>query len=157
MENQNGTVIREEWLTRDEAIKQLNRSQASIERLVRAGALRSQLVEVPGRKPMRVYAADSVQKLKRVSDDVPMLRSEPKAVALAVPETALTVARELVDRITSPRVPLDKKLWLTLEEAVLYSGRTRALLLRECREGVLRSEKDGGWKIQRASLEAFAG
>jgi len=48
-----------------------------------------------------------------------------------------------------------EKLWLTIEEAAAYSGRSKSWLLQACKEGKLVAEKDRGWRIRRASLEAY--
>jgi excisionase family DNA binding protein len=56
-----------------------------------------------------------------------------------------------------PRVGVTEKLWLSLDEAAAYSGLSKADLYRLVQDGKLQGRKSPGWKIRRASLEAFEG
>jgi hypothetical protein len=178
------TGIRE-WLPLADAIRALNKSQTTIERLVAAEELRSKLEPRQGRKPERVYHAGDIE---RLMNNPTLSHAQQKTMALALPDTLSDSLRKLVDVIAQqaserkteadrkaesepkPLVSLSEKLWLTLEEGTAYSGLARADLLKLCQEAFQRQEaqesrppnalivrKSGGWKILRKSLEAFEG
>ena len=46
-----------------------------------------------------------------------------------------------------------EELFLTLDEAVEYTGLTRAFLKRAIGEGVIEAIKDRSWKVRRSALE----
>ena len=46
-----------------------------------------------------------------------------------------------------------EELFLTLDEAVEYTGLTRAFLKRAIGEGVIEAIKDRSWKVRRSDLE----
>ncbi len=77
------------------------------------------------------------------------------------PAAALAPIRKLLTGALVPAAPEppQPKLWLSLEEAAAYSGLEARTLKRLCEEGKLVGIKEwrSGWKIRRASLEAFAG
>lgn len=151
-------------------MQNLQKSETSIERLVRTKELESKLFPAPGRRPIRYYNAASVQAYKELEDRREAARppsqlnwkakgepKEPTALALAVPEAAASTLRELLERWLSakPAVPLTEKLWLSLDESVELSGLARTDLLSLIAQGALNARKSGGWKIRRESLQAF--
>lgn len=160
MPEKKATLLPSEWLTLEEAVRILGKSAKTLERLVRSGALASKLEPRAGRKAERLYEAAGVQKLKQE----PPPRAAPQALtvrpkaetALAVPQDFL---RDALGQFVNhrDRVGIREKLWLSIEEAGLYSGLCRNHLLRLCREEKLVAVKSPGWRIRRASLEAFAG
>ena len=154
----------------------LEKSDTSVERLVRNGDLESKLFPTPGRRPIRYYVVESVEKFKereerRIAARPPSQfaktvtrllkekdRPESTSLALAVPDAAVTTLRELLKPFTAPKpVAVTEKLWLSLDEAAAYSGLARADLQRLIEVGTLAARKSGGWKILRKSLEAFEG
>ena len=75
-------------------------------------------------------------------------------------ETLGTVARvdpaEFLQRLVKgiqTTVKPSEKLFLTLDEAVEYTGLTRAFLQRAIGEGVIEAIKDRSWKVRRTDLE----
>lgn len=152
------SVIAREWVPLVEAMKALGKSQKTIERLIAAGELRSQLEPRAGRKPERMYHAGDLDRIRQHSITVPA--AEPKRKQqLAIASDAVTTVRDVVTRWLdrAERVGVRERLWLNLEEAQAYSGLARNDLLALCREGKLTARKSGGWRIRRASLEEFAG
>lgn len=172
-------------------MRDLGKSKATVDRLVAAGALGSTLVERKGRKDERVYLAEDVARLKREAEQRAAAKPPPSEVAVRkngatgmvsiLPEL-VGLLRELAssqrklalpepEQKPPPTVPVTQKLWLTLDEAVEYSGLARADLVNLCKLAVLASQegldphsaqrivvrKSNGWKILRRSLEAFEG
>jgi hypothetical protein len=156
------TVLEGDWLTLAETVRAIGRSQSTVERLVGSGALKSKLEPRPGRKPERLYNADDV---RRLADGHAPPNSRSLAVIKPPPESRLAVSKDTISAVrelmtewrNDPQVPVVSKLWLTIDEAHAYSGRSRRRLLIWCREGKIVAVRDGGWRIKRTSLEAFAG
>lgn len=164
-------AVPEGYLTLQQTMDELGKGKSTIERLYTVGDLRSTLVPRPGRKPERVYLAEDVTKWKdarqRRKDRRPPSQQKAGTLQLVPKRTEISLAgtgemmaglRELIGQFTAPRaVRIQEKLWLTLDESAELSGRTRRWLLNACKNGGLIAEKDGGWKIRRSSLEAYAG
>ena len=71
---------------------------------------------------------------------------QPAAPALAAPAEPHGV----------PSLPVSQKLMLTLDEAQVYSGLSRANLMDAIHAETLRAQKIGrGWKIKRRDLESY--
>lgn len=150
------TLLSSEWLTLEEAMRALGKSRKTIERLVASQELKSQLEERQGRKSERVYSAEDVERLKR--QPATQALAPRQQVQLALPELGKEIGsaiRELADQ--PERVGITLKLWLSLEEATLYSGLAKRDVLKLARDGRIVARKSGGWKILRKSLEAFEG
>ena len=154
-----------EWLTLGETIATLEKSASTIERAVAAGRIRSKLEPRPGRKPERMYNAGDLERIKDAEQErnlrfpAPYKKPEPKSAAMLMglqPEMISSLRDVMMEWRNAP-IPVTVKLWLTIEEAAAYSGRSRSRLLQWCREGKVTAERDGGWRIHRASLEASAG
>ncbi len=59
-----------------------------------------------------------------------------------------------------PPIPLRALLWMSPEEAAEYSGLWKSFIMEQVKKGKINGRKigpHGAWRIQRASLEAFAG
>jgi len=171
------------YVTREQAMQTLEKSDTSIERLVRTGELESKLFAVPGRRPIRYYTVKSVEAFRALEERKREVRppsvvakrekekeqriAERPPTALVSDATAATL-REMIERLMAPKpITVIQKLWLSLDEAAELSGLARADLAKLCREAIgqlpasshdtLLVRKSGGWKIQRKSLEEFAG
>lgn len=158
------SVIAREWINLEQATAQLGKSPKTIERLVSAGHLRSRLEPREGRKPERLYHSGDLERIK--AEAIPAPAAEPKRAIVPAKTQELTISPHTVTTLNDvmtrwlnrdQAVGVREKLWLNLDEAHAYSGRSKRWLLVMCREGKLTAQKDGGWKIRRASLEAFAG
>jgi hypothetical protein len=55
-----------EWVSMIQAMKLLDRSHSTIERLAADGRLQSKLIPLPGRKPQRVFLVADIERLKKV-------------------------------------------------------------------------------------------
>jgi hypothetical protein len=153
-------VLAHEWVSLEHAIKQVGKSERSIQRLAAAGDLRWKLDD--GTR-QRLYHAGDLERIKeqgiQAGREEPQRALAPRASApLALAPDVISLVRDIAARITAPpSLAPSEKLWLNLEEAQTYAGLSRNRLLGLCREGKLTAMKDGGWKIRRASLEAFEG
>jgi hypothetical protein len=71
--------ILKEWATTAEAMKLLETSKTTIERLTAAGKLESKLVPVPRRRPQRVFLVKSLERLKAEREPATIKAERPKA------------------------------------------------------------------------------
>jgi len=170
-------VLAGEWLTLAETMRLLEKSQSTVERMVTAGAIATKVEPRPHRKPERLYNAADVRRMAENERDLGRslrLVKAPVSTQLAIPAEAISSLRDVTAEwgkgVTASlhevmtewqkgakRPRLSEKLWLSLDEAVEYSGLSRADLLTLCQHDRLVARKSGGWKIQRQSLEAFDG
>lgn len=169
---------KEDWVPSETAMKQLGKSERSVQRLAAAGHLRWKLEPLTKR---RLYHAGDLQRVKE--EGIRTQAEEPRAIApramtplILAPEAmafiktqieAFRAARNSERQVDLTAVPIREKLWLSLEEASEYSG----LSMRFLRDSIvepkyhqpgenlagIRVGRGGSWRIQRASLEAFAG
>jgi hypothetical protein len=150
----------EEWPTLEATAAKLGASIRTIWRYTKEGAIQTRKRARPGKKPEIVCNPVDVERLM-----------PPESHAITEAGQSLTLKRAgrkpaaswegaletIASIMTAQResVAIGAKLWLSLEEASVYSGRTTAWLLRACQTGTLVAEKDGGWKIMRESLDAY--
>ena len=156
------TLIPAGFITLNAVMTELGKSDSTIERLVSSGDLRSTTIPRPGRKPERVYAVEDVDRLKaakaRPANSAGAIATRPAGSAGAIARgVTADVAHDLIERLMAPKpLSVSEKLWLTIDEAAVYSGLAKADLRRLRGQGEIIARKSGGWKIQRSSLEAFA-
>ena len=146
------------WKTHAEAAEILKCSQRTIARMADDKKIRRVLRRIPGRKPLPVFNPDDIETLRAEMVQVepaPAAGQDRKALALRSGQAQVDLFAQLLrDRLSAaPRVPVERKLFLRLEEATEYSGMTRARLLRLIKEGSLDATRDRGWKIRRSDLE----
>jgi hypothetical protein len=178
------------WPTESEAALTLATSVKSIQRYAAKGLIEIRKRPRVGRKPENICNPQDVAKLFPAAHIMPpepvANGSAPEGIVrrphvqpapdfMTIIQTIAT-AMEAGREIVQTRAP---KLWMTLKEAVEYSGLARADLERLCRmadEGrgqvlaeavalergdlprhTLIVRKSNGWKILRKSLEAFEG
>jgi predicted DNA-binding transcriptional regulator AlpA len=151
------------FLTMPEAVKYLGRSKKTIERHLQRQEIDTKTIAIPKRKPLRVYSEASLQALRQhnekrnerialAAQTRPPAPSGPRELAITLP--TINAVKEVCESFKPPQ-PLP--LWLDLEQAAAYSGLARETLLRLAQTGKVTAIKSGGWKLHRASLEAFAG
>jgi hypothetical protein len=131
-----GVAVRqEEWWTRERAAQELGCDLRKLRKLAQGGRIRRQHVPPgPGRPYQSVlyHAGDVVAyKAERAAGDgapgLPWVRPA-EAPASAMPQALALLAERLAP-------PVRVRRWLTLDEAVEYSGLPRAYLLMLTREG----------------------
>jgi hypothetical protein len=156
------------WPSEAEAASMLGTSIKTIIRYAAAGKIETRKRPRPGKKPENVCNPRDIEKLLPTAHVMPVeaedvtatiaLRKSQSPNGNADGAALLAFIRTIATAIETERqIAQMPRLWLTLEEARSYSGRSRSWLLRMCREGRLVAEKDGGWKIRRESLEGFEG
>lgn len=153
-----------EWVSLPEAAKTLQKSEKTIERLVKAGSIESKLEPRPGRKSERLYRAADIERLAQNGHGSTAVARVPQS-AVPAKMAAVQLAPEIMDKFRhvvidgmsayASQVPTHLKLWLSLAEAREYSGLSKPTLLQAIRNGKVTAQKSGGWKIKRASLEAL--
>lgn len=152
-------------------MNELGKGAKTVERLVKGGELRSKWVPRPGMKPERVYSAEDLTKLKeshakrreRTALAVPSRPQSPRLDPLAALNAILERWSKQPLQIPAPPTPpepavrITEKLWLSLKEAIAYSGLAGADLIQQAKDGKITSRKSAGWRFLRRSLEAFEG
>lgn len=176
---ESGERIPDGYLTREQVMQRLEISETGVERRTRTGEIESKLFPCPGRRHIRYYREESVERLKALTErkraERPpsaqrpfprALGAGPAELALALPDKSVALLNQLIEIWKAPpaaKILVTEKLWLTLDEAVEYSGLARGDLLKLCQTSRERDDgapllvrKSGGWKISRRSLERFS-
>ena len=134
------------WLTKEETRARTGLSERTLERKITAGEIRKNFRNIPGRKPIVILHPEDVARLEErtlkpiVVHDLPI----PKA-----PQVDMTAFLSLM----RPTLTIDKKLYLTLEEASQYAGLPKSYLKRQIKQGVIHAVKLAGWRVRRSDLE----
>lgn len=139
-----------DWYDSESAGRALKLSVRRVQELALRGKLEFKTVR-EGRRRIRLYSAASIEQYKRARAEGGA--SESKEVARALPTPAAT-------KLTIVPSPAPLGLFLTLEQASLYSGLTVTFLrklISQQKLFALRGGERGTWVISRASLENFAG
>lgn len=171
-------VLQKEWVPLEEAVRMLDKSERSIQRLFAAGYLRRKSDESTGEflyhagdlltireKGIRTSRQDGASGVKR--DATP---ATPNGAGRLPIDALTSVLRELIaSNLRPPQiaasneaakpevdVPITLKLWLKMREAQALSGLRRSQLLDLIEAGKLQAfyDKYEGWKVRRVSLEA---
>ena len=158
-------IGKQEWLTLEEAAKQLGKSERSVQRLAAADQLRCKVDEATHH---RLYHSGDIERIKE--EGIRTERGEPPQ-ALATRATASLslsreTAQELLNRFQN-QVRITEKLWRNLEEAAAYSG----LSVRFLRDSIvapehyrpgenligMRAGRRGSWRIRRGESGGVRG
>ena len=129
------------WPTKPEACQQAGISERTLERATSRDEVRTTIRRIPGRKPLKLYHPEDIERIRQS-----FLPSE----AVRIPTKKVATKRRLeVADITI----LEKKIFLSLDEALIYSGLPRSVITQLCQQGRLYAVKRGSWYISRKSLE----
>ena len=115
---------------------------------------------MPGRKSEPVFASEDLEKLKKAKTPI-VLKSEPRKTLRAVGNELAIISssqqngRPVNQQMVISSVSLDKKLFLTLPEAVAYSGLPRVYLEERIKDGGLKALHRGKYFISRRQFEDF--
>ncbi len=129
-------------------------SEKTVERLARKGEIRRETRKRPGLRPLPVYSPEDLDRVKDAQ--VPQVAVlPPQAEAGGVPALAprVDLPSFLQSLLSGADVPLRDKLFLTVKEAVRFSGLPESTIRRLLRGGKLPGVKAGGWRIRRVDLE----
>ena len=132
------TGSQESWLTKPQAAQLLGVAEKTIDRMAQAGELHKETLKRPGKVPIVVFHPGDVQRAKDARGPVAFVMPETSVQRVSdleagqVSTSASKVSRPpALDMSTSmsnlSTVPI--KLWLTLREAVDYSGLPAGTLL----------------------------
>ena len=148
-------TILDDWFTKSQAAAFLQVSEKTIERLARKGEIHRETRKRPGIRPSPVYSPEDLDRVKNAqTPQVAVL--PPQAEAGGVPALIpprVELPSFLQSLLSGPDVPLKDKLFLTVKEAVQFSGLPESTIRRLLRSGKLPGIKLGGWRIRRADLE----
>lgn len=156
------------WLTKQEALSMLGKSERSLDRLVAAGKVQKQTRQRDGRTPEPLYNRADLERATAIPafempatgnggqplaprDAQPLTqRADPGMLALIASATRLLAA--------SPRDPgVSAPLWCGIAEASQLTGLSERLLRRLIRTSQLPALRDGtAWKIRRFDLHSIA-
>jgi hypothetical protein len=170
------TISLSEWPNEAQAAAMLGTSVKTIMRYADAGKIETQKRPRPGKKPENVCNPSDIERLMPKAHVMPAEVANGTAIARLPAEPAktldpapvLAMIRAIATAIETERQIVQMpRLWLSLEEAAEYSGLS-VHFLRDCivepehyQPGQnligIRAGRRGSWRIQRASLEAFAG
>ena len=150
----------ESWVSLDEAATRTGISIRTLQRKIAAGEIRKSERPIPSRKPLTILHPADIERLsERVLTPVPVPRKEPRPnLAQALVTLASTMSSRHDATGGNGAVPIEKKIYLTLPEAVSYSGLPdkyiRRLITSKRLKVIDRNyHKTGGYKIKRSSLE----
>jgi hypothetical protein len=155
---------RSKWPSKFDLVKDLGLSERTLERKIAAGELRREFRNVPGRKPISIIHPEDAAKLKAETlEAIPAEKSEvtrkpphgDMAPLIAALTDAFVAALSKVQTIQLPesRTAPPDKLWLSLKEAIKYSGLPGEYLRQKCEDHTIDSFRRGRWYIRRESLE----
>jgi hypothetical protein len=164
-----------DWPDQAEVAEALHISTRAVERLATQKKIAKAYREVPHKRATPVYNPDDVARLageRRAAQPfvAPLafaVAAEDRPVPLGGQHGRNSLAWDFLARMmetsdgaaatvaasTPKRVDLETKIYLTLDEAVEFSGLTKAYLLRAIEAGGLTAVKSNGWRIQRESLK----
>jgi len=142
-----------EWIPKPEAARRLGVTERTVDRMIAAGKLERTWRRVPGRRDLAVIHPGQLAALEAATVQAPAAASPPPAAA----DGAIAAAEliEALDRLARALKPAP--LWLTLDEAVEYSGLSRELLKQLIRARKLPLLRDGeARKVRRRDLERLS-
>lgn len=143
-----------EWVDKKSAAAALGTSEKTIERMVQRGKLRQKDVEVPGvgRRPTYAWAdIEKMRNLKRAPElpqSLAVQRPAPQPPPMQFVALTPKQFEALIPRAGSME-DLSRKVYLTTEEAVQYTGLSRKQLA-ECDVTIIGSRPK---KYRRADLD----
>jgi excisionase family DNA binding protein len=138
------------WPDKYAAAATLGLSPRSVERLIQQKKIRVKHRPILGRKPLTVLNPEDVERIK--AEVLPPVPAPAKAGTALVPHRPVKAA-DMLAALTPPRVPLDKKLYLTVREASEYAGLPQSYIRRLITGKKLKAIVAAGYRIKRADLE----
>jgi hypothetical protein len=158
-----------QWPTKQEARQQLGGvPERTFDRWLSEHNVKVAYRKVTGRRPVPVVDPAGIALLQRdmmapapPASAVPAVQESPGMPArLEIPPQWQDMAATLLARLSTPPAPVAAPplpLFLTVEQAMAYSGLSETLLKRLVNEHqIFAFERDNGYKISRKSLDALA-
>jgi hypothetical protein len=137
------------WIPKPEAARRLGVTERTVDRMIAAGKLRRQWRRIAGRRDQAVIHPGDVEAIEAATAAPPA--SPPPAAADAAGAEVIAAALDRLARALKP-----PPLWLTLDEAVEYSGLSMELLKQLIRARKLPLLRDGARKVRRRDLERLS-
>ena len=138
------------WPDKHAAAATLGLSFRSVERLIEQKKIHIKHRPILGRKPLTILNPEDVDRIK--AEVLPPVPAPAKTGSVLVPHRPVKAA-DMLAALTPPRVPLDKKLFLTLREASEFSGLPQSYIRRLIASKKLKVIVAAGYRIKRADLE----
>lgn len=163
-----------DWLTKAETAKLLGVSLSTVERMIQSKQIEAGYRPMPHRRAAAVCNPTDVNRLlgerqratgfrmggkmggnlggrEEIAPDL------PAAALVKMPDAFEALMRYMVlqEHNNTRKISPSQKAYLTLDEAVEYSGLPKAELLRMIGSGLVDARKCGRWYIRRKSLDAL--
>jgi len=151
----------EDWLTKQEAAKELGCSTKTIERYASQGRIERKVRKRPRLRPLPVYEPQDIVRLRA---ELEQEQSAPHVVEDGLPERTSLVKRRVSGpsmndlfamMVPAPAVRITEKVFLNLKEATEFSGLSKGHLLELIHSGDLPARKRGLWIIKRSDIETL--
>lgn len=151
--------LTESWLTKQQAAQILQVAEKTIDRMAKSGKIQKELLKRPGQAPIVVFHPGDIERFKPVVPAPYSIWGNPPLV-MSDTESNLSKCHE-VGQVSTPMSKVSKvrlPLWLTLQEAVDYSGLPEAILREFIAGGripaldVGRGRRGGRWRIRKVDL-----
>jgi len=156
----------ESWLTKRQASHILQVAEKTIDRMAKAGELHKEMLRRPGQVPIVVFHPGDVERAKTVRQKTFVMPETgvQRMADLEVSQVSTHMAKLSTPDSSQVSTPTSKlstvpiQLWLTLQEAIEYSGLPGAILLDFIGSGRLPSldvgkgRRGGRWRIRKGDL-----
>ena len=147
-------TILDDWFTKSQAATFLQVSEKTIERLARKGEIHRETRKRPGIRASPVYSPEDLDRVKNAqTPQVAVLPPQAEAGGVTALVPRVELPSFLQSLLSGADVPLRDKLFLSVKEAVRFSGLPESTIRRLLRSGSLPGVKTGGWRIRRVDLE----
>jgi excisionase family DNA binding protein len=147
----------EDWLTKMEVRQRTGISERTLERKIQQKEIRREYRNIPGRKPLSILHPDDVKELiEKTLKPGPLTPTVSHAANNAVrPKVTPPDLAAFLAALKPPTVTLDKKVYLSLQEAATFSGLPKSHLRQKLQQGVIPGVKLAGWRIKPADLMRY--
>jgi Helix-turn-helix domain len=143
------------WLTKQRAAQILQVAEKTIDRMAKSGKIQKELLKRPGQAPIVVFHPGDIERFKPVVP-APFVMSDTVSSQSGI--VAVGQVSTPMSKVSKVRLPL----WLTLQEAVDYSGLPEAILREFIAGGripaldVGRGRRGGRWRIRKVDLREMS-
>jgi hypothetical protein len=141
------------WPTKQQAAAELQISERTLERHIKAGRVETKKEKRSGQMPATLCNPDDVARLRQPAHVMPTLAAPPAPAPERQAEPAGALIRKAIEQLATiatpvPTAPQNIAPWLRLEDAAANSGLSRRLLKSLAESGQIAAIKDGRtWKI----------
>ncbi len=134
----------EDWISKQEVIRRTGLTGKTVERKTRSGELTRHYLNIPGRRPLAVFPPQEIEQLEQKT--LTAVPTKKRPLPALPPPSDPSLLLSLI-RI------VERKLYVTLKEAVLLSGLPPFYIIEQVRTGGLPAVKVGrAWRIRSDDL-----